>query len=134
MCNVDIKRMSKETGIAVLVIKEALGIKVELPECNASTVEEAKKAWRNAPEGSEESKAALLKWIELASTVEEAEKVWRKALVYSDERKAALLKWIELASTVEEAEKAWRNAPEGSEEMKVAIRKLAEFFPKEDGV
>jgi len=137
--NVDIWKMSAETGIGAGKIKEVLGIPSSgVYEASTSTIEKAKEDYCSAHDGSVAKIVAFEKWNKLsleearrASTVAEAREAHYNAPVGSKAERIALEKWIGLASTVEEAKEAYRKTPDGSGEERYAIRKLATFFPKE---
>ena len=101
---VDIDRMSKETRISISKIKNVLGIPPEPHP--ALTLEEARKAFSNAPLGSETRNAALQKWHQFSAEA------------------------VKQAKTLEEIRKAYYNTHSGSEEERAAIRKIATFFQK----
>jgi hypothetical protein len=62
--NFDIQRMSADLKIPVFMIRKNLGLLIK--DCNATSIEEAKKAVDFAPGGSEEQHVALCKWEELS--------------------------------------------------------------------
>ena len=93
---VDIKKMSKETGISIKKIENALGTTSQLllKELEkVTTIEGAKLVYNNAPSGSDSRTEALRKWNELSlkelekvTTVEEALRVYYNTLSGSDSR------------------------------------------------
>ena len=134
--NVDIGKMSGETGISLSAIKKALGIPIEV-SVKASNFKEAKAVYDKAPSGSEEKKAALIKLISFSSTIEEIIAAHDRAPSGSEEKVVALIKWrkfstkeIEKASTLKEAEAAYDITPSDSEEEKAAIRKISTFYQR----
>ncbi len=101
--DVDIERMVQETEISIFLIKEALSVPISI-KCPATNRDQAEEEYFNAPEDSEEKRAALAKWREFSAAE------------------------IEEAVTLEETEEAYRNTLEDTEEERAAIRKLATFF------
>ena len=132
--NFDIEKMSLDNDIPIVLIKVKLGIPL-LGECNATTVEEAKKAYDNTPSDSEAEVSALKKWVELTTTVKEAKEAHGHSSGYSEVQALALKKWNELsiievekATTAKEAKKAYDNTPSDSEAEALAFKKLATFY------
>jgi hypothetical protein len=80
----DVERMSKETGLPIVVIKKALNIPLN-GVCAATTIDEAMEAYKSAPECSEEGELALQKLNELFILKFKKAATWDEVTAIQDE-------------------------------------------------
>lgn len=128
---IDMKKMSKDTGIPVAEIKYRLGDK------SIATVEDARAVFTlslseqlSPSEQIEERYRALEKWIELSATTKEIREAWKRTNKGSGLYDKALQRWIDIAKTPTEAREVWELSPINSKEKKAAFEKLASFYKK----
>lgn len=100
---VKIEMIANKLGVYPWRLREALDLPLE--ECLATTVSEARNAYRRAPSLSEQERSAVLKWGQLS------------------------LQEVKSAKTLETIEAARVAAPLNGEAYKLALRKIYELTP-----
>ena len=129
------ERIAGLLGITVTKVRDVLET-VPFPPGSMDTVEQALKAFHNAPSDSEARRLALEKWIALCATIEQAREAFNNAPYGSEIQEFAFKKWnelslaeVEAANTIEQIRKAFNNTPNSSEARRLAILKIAELMP-----
>lgn len=127
---VDVKKMADYLNnshslspIKIYAIKMALGLPLDVV-CGATTIEEAREAYAETSEGSDDEAATFLRWLELATTIEEV-------MGIDDETpeeilgRAVLQKRLKLANTFKEVLEIYKDdAVSGNKEQTETLQKL----------
>lgn len=140
-------KIDQQKKEALYVSNKGESSKLDLKEWNeqslkevesSQTIEEIKKAYEDAPKGSQASLAASDKWISLCQTAKELKEANSFFPESSEARTKTFEKWkelsakeIEQAQTIQDAKNAYENAPEDSDLKNTIYNKWNELSLKE---